>query len=58
MIDGQIKAVTNEIKFECALMIASMVDDDELSRDKILPDALDRTLPYEIASAIKEKFSN
>lgn len=57
LIDGRINKVTNEIKFECALMIASMVDDNELSRDKILPDSLDRILPFEIAKAIKEKFS-
>lgn len=57
LIDGNIKKVTNEIKLESALIIASMVPSDELTPDNILPDALDRMLPVKIASSIKEKFS-
>lgn len=57
LIDGKIKKVTNEIKLESALMIASMVPTDELTPDNILPDALDRMLPLQIAKTIEEKFS-
>ena len=56
LIDGNIKKVTNEIKLESALIIASMVSADELAPDNILPDALDRILPVKIADSIKEKY--
>ena len=58
LIDGNIKKVTNEIKLESALIIASMVSSDELAPDNILPDALDRILPVKIADSIKEKYSH
>ena len=58
LIDGKIKKATNEIKLESALIIASAVSSEELSVNNILPDALDRTLPFKLANAIKEKFSN
>ncbi len=56
LIDGKIPYVTNEIKLECAFMIASMVSDEDLNCENILPDALDRSVPFEIATAIKNKF--
>lgn len=56
LIDGNIKKVTNEIKLECALMIASMVPTDELTPDNIMPDPLDRMIPLQIAKVIQEKF--
>ena len=58
LIDAKIKKVTNEIKLECALMIASMVPTDELTPENIMPDALDRMIPLQIAKVIKEKFGN
>ena len=57
LIDGKINRVTDEIKLESALIIASMVPEDELSTDNILPEALDRTVPVKIANNIIEKFS-
>ena len=58
LLEGKVNKVTNEIKLECALMIASMVKKDELSTDNILPDALNYSVPIQIASVIKEKFGN
>ena len=56
LIDGHINKVTDEIKLECALTIASMVPKDELSVDNILPDALDRMVPLRIADTIVGSF--
>lgn len=56
LIDGHINKVSNEIKLECALMIASMVSTDELTPDNIMPDPLDRMVPLSIANTIVEKF--
>ena len=56
LIEGDINKVTNEIKLECALTIASMVPDDELSPENILPESLDRMVPLNIAHTITEKF--
>ena len=39
-------------------MIASMVPTDELTPENIMPDALDRMIPLQIARVIKEKFGN
>jgi malic enzyme len=41
ILDNGIKKITNEIKFECAVAIASLVKDEELSQTSILPNALD-----------------
>lgn len=41
LIDNKIKKVTEEIKFECALAIASLIKDEDLNTVKILPNALD-----------------
>ena len=57
LIDGKINKVTQDIKLECAFMIASAIDDEELNTENILPDALDRTIPYQISQSIQDKFS-
>lgn len=56
LIDGNINKVTDEIKLECALMIASMVTTDELTPENIMPDPLDRMVPLSIANTIVGKF--
>lgn len=58
LIDGRIKKVTQEIQLECAIMIASMIDEDELSQENIIPGALDRVLPIQMAQIIANKFGN
>jgi len=40
-----IKKVTDSIKLECALAIASLIKDEDLSRTNILPNALDPRVP-------------
>ena len=57
LIDGQIPKVTNEIKFESALIIASAINDDELNNENIMPDALNKMVPLKIADTIVTKFS-
>ena len=45
-------------RIECAIMIASMVDEDELTTDFIIPDALNRLLPLQMSQAIVNKFGD
>lgn len=40
LIDNKIKKITTEIKLECALAIASLIKDEDLTPTNILPDAL------------------
>ena len=56
LIDGKINKVNNDIKLECAIMIASMIEEDELTTENIIPDALNRVLPIKMAQIIAEKF--
>lgn len=41
LLDNNIKKITDEIKLECAVAIASLIKDEELSPTNILPNALD-----------------
>ena len=41
ILDNNIKKITEEIKLECALAIASLIKDEDLSPTNILPNALD-----------------
>lgn len=41
VLDNKVKKITDEIKLNCAFAIASLVKDDELKIDYIIPDALD-----------------
>lgn len=47
-----VKKITQKMKINCALALASMIKDDELSADYILPDALDMRVPDTIADSI------
>ncbi len=50
-----IKKITNEIKLNCAFALASLVKENELSIDYILPDALDRSVPKIISESVIDK---
>ena len=50
VIKNNIKKITTEMKLECAFALASMVKENELSPDYILPDALDRQVPLTISN--------
>lgn len=56
LIDAKIPKVTDEIKLESAVLVASMIADDELSVENIIPDALNRIVPVRLADTIKVKF--
>ena len=60
LFKGVIKAgvpnITNEIKLECAILIASSVADEELSTENIMPDALNRMVPVCLSDTIEVKF--
>ena len=58
LLDGNIKKVTDDIKLECAIMTASLVDEEDLSVDFIVPDSLNRLLPIQMAQAIVNKFAH
>lgn len=54
IIDNGIKKITDEIKLECAIAIASLVEDKDLKTDKILPEALSPN----VVKAVRQKLSN
>lgn len=58
LIDGKIKKVTQEIQLECAIMIASMIDEEDLTVENIIPEALNRMLPIQMAQVIENKFGS
>ena len=41
ILDNKIKKITDEIKLECAVAIASLIKDEDLTTTNILPNALD-----------------
>ena len=45
-----IEKITDEMKLNCAIALASLVGEDELAVDYILPDALDTRVPAAISS--------
>ena len=52
VLKHEIKKITNEIKLNCAFALASMVKDNELTTEYILPDALDRQVPKTISDNV------
>lgn len=57
LLDNNIKKITDEIKLECAIAIASLIKDEELTPTNILPNALDPRTVAIIVSRLK-KFAN
>ncbi len=47
-----IKKITNEILLECAFAIASTVKDEEISREHIIPNALDRNVVAAVVESL------
>jgi malate dehydrogenase (oxaloacetate-decarboxylating) len=58
VLEAGVPEITNEIKLESAIAIASLVDKTELTADKIVPESLNRSVPYFISETIKSKFSH
>jgi malate dehydrogenase (oxaloacetate-decarboxylating) len=54
-LDNGVKKITDEMKIAAAEAIAGCVKASELSADKIMPSALDRSVVKAVASVIKEK---
>lgn len=54
LLDNGIKKVTNEIKIECAMAIASLIKDEDLTVTNILPNALDPS----VVGVIVNRLSN
>ena len=52
VLKHNIKKITNEIKLNCAFALASLVKEEELTIDYILPDALDRSVPETISNNV------
>jgi len=54
ILDNNIKKITEDIKLECALAIASLIKDEDLSTTNILPNALDPRVVGIIANRLSE----
>lgn len=54
VLDNNIKKITDEIKLECAIAIASLIKDEDLSPVNILPNALDPRVVEAIAGRLKK----
>lgn len=52
ILDNGIKKITDEIKLECAIAVASMIKDEDLSTTNILPNALDARVVMVIANRL------
>ncbi len=52
VLKHKIKKITNEIKINCTFALASMVKEEELSVDYILPEALDRQVSVVISDNV------
>ena len=57
VLDAGVAKITDEIKLESALAIASLVAKDELSPQKIVPDGLDNRVTKLLRDTILSKFS-
>lgn len=55
LLDHNIKKITDEIKLECAIAIASLIKDEDLSPTNILPNALDPNVVYAVANRLSKK---
>ena len=54
-IDGNIHKITDEIKLNCAIALASIVKQEELTPEKILPDPLDPKVVQKITEIMSSR---
>jgi malate dehydrogenase (oxaloacetate-decarboxylating) len=53
-LDVRAKEINEEMKIAAAYAIASMIKDEDLNDDNVIPNALDRTVAANVAEAIKK----
>lgn len=53
-LDVRAKEINEEMKIAAAYAIASMIKDEDLNEDNVIPNALDRTVAANVAEAIKK----
>ena len=53
-LEGRAKQITEDMKLAAALAIASLVPDDQLSDENILPEAFDPQVADIVAKAVKD----
>ena len=57
-LEGRAKQITEEMKLAAANAIASLVSDEELSDDNIMPQAFDPRVAEVVANAVKANIRN
>lgn len=58
LLDNNIKKITTEIKLECAIAIASLIKEEDLTVTNILPNALDGRVVLAITNRLKSFKNN
>lgn len=58
ILDNDIKKITQEIKLNCAVAIASLIKDEDLTPTNILPNALDPKVVFAVANRLKGRIEN
>ena len=53
-LDVRAKEINEEMKIAAAYAIASMIKDEDLNENNVIPYALDRTVAVNVAEAIKK----
>ena len=53
-LEGRAPQITEEMKLAASLALASLVPDDELNEDNILPEAFDPRVADVVSAAVKE----
>ena len=53
-LEGRATQITEEMKLAASLALASLVPDDELNEDNILPEAFDPRVADVVSAAVKE----
>ncbi|GFP74458.1 NAD(P)-dependent malic enzyme [Clostridium fungisolvens] len=53
-LDVRAKEINEEMKIAAAYAIASMIEDEDLNENNVIPNALDRTVAANVAEAIKK----
>ncbi len=54
LLDAKAKKVTEKMKIEAAKAIADLISENELNKDYIIPDALDKRVAPAVANAVKK----